>query len=115
MNTNAKQEFFNAIRQEFFNGVRHSSVRCAFIQYDPNGQDEMTGDLFRLPLNYTSEQWNDFIEKLDFEYEADSGYSVLSGCIWLENNVWLERYMDEKECEYWILKQYPEIPEDLLQ
>lgn len=67
------------------------------------------GTTFNLKPGYTPEQYNLFIEHLDFDYDDGYGTQHLFGTIWCEDGAWFNRHeYDGSEC--WECHQYPTIP-----
>ena len=65
-----------------------------------------------LKCKYTEEEYNSFLESLDFEYSNGFGSQNLYGTIWFENGYWAERE-EYDGSEWWVLRAYPTIPEEL--
>ena len=94
---NAKNELIEFLTQK-------AQVKCAIIEYVPNHTT------YILKINHTEEDFQNFLESLDFEYDEDYGLQELSGTIWLKDGTWCTR--DEYDgSEWWDYKSLPEIPE----
>ena len=111
MKTNARKEL-----EQFLNQVtQHSPLRtilCASIYYDPDGIVVEEEQRYMLVMGYTDKQYKEWIESLDFEYDAGHGWKLLYGNIWFSDNTWAERgEYDGKE--WWDLNQVPRIPDAL--
>ena len=65
-----------------------------------------------LKCKYTEEEYNSFLESLDFTYDDGYGSQELYGTIWFENGYWAERG-EYDGSEWWVLRAYPTIPEEL--
>lgn len=105
--TNAKKEFLSAIEG--------SKVICAYIDYQEfkwNDEGEAKSLKVSLKKGYSKEDFQSFIEKLDFTYDDGYGTQELFGTIWLENNHWLSR-LEYDGSEYWQYNCCPKIPNDL--
>ena len=89
----------------------NSKIVCADIQLDPYSVNHEVVSSKRLKLGYSEEEYNKFMESLDFEYDAGYGMQELSGIVWLENG-WLERG-EYDGSEWWAFKTRPEIPDFL--
>jgi hypothetical protein len=63
--------------------------------------------------NYTPEEFEEFMSKLDFDYDDGYGMQYLDGVVWLENGTWLERG-EYDGSEWWYLKSTPKIPAFLM-
>lgn len=99
---NAKTEFLDAIN------LTDSPVLCAQICMD---EWNIYKNL-RLPLSYTSEQWDKFLEKLDFTYDDGFGSQKVFGTVWFLDGTWMERG-EYDGSEWWEHKKCPEIPKEL--
>lgn len=90
-------------KQELLKEVNPSLIKCAEIEC--NGRNilmKVGGDVTK------------FIESLDFNYDAGYGGQELFGTVWLNNSEsWLER-REYDGSEWWVLKQLPKIPKNLI-
>lgn len=101
---NAKQELLNAM------GSSITDLRCATITYNPF-YDERPKKMV-LKEGYTQADLDEFISKLDFEYDAGYGSQELFGMVWFNDGAWMDRYeYDGSEC--WDWHKYPSIPDEL--
>tara|TARA_R110002020_G_scaffold36503_4_gene109772 strand:+ start:615 stop:1037 length:423 start_codon:yes stop_codon:yes gene_type:complete len=64
-----------------------------------------------LPVGYTEEDMDNFMKKLDIEYNRNSPHQELFGVIWLKDGTWLSRY-GSTGC-LWDLQECPDIPDCL--
>lgn len=62
-----------------------------------------------LKEGYTPEELTEFMNKIDFEYDAGWGAQELYGFVWFEDGAWLERG-EYDGSEWWEYKCTPEIP-----
>jgi len=109
--TNAKQEFL----------ARHSTltgIKCVQITYHPNSLWEMyegnepQSKTINLKVGYSQEDLNNFLEELNFNYDAGYGGQELFGTIWYKDDTWAER--DEYDgSEWWTVRRVPPIPTEL--
>ena len=90
MAVNAKQELLDAIKS--------IGIKCATIERSV------------LKLNYSKEDYNDFLDSLDFMYDNGYGSQSLYGVVWLEDGTWLTRG-EYDGSEWWEHHKLPEIPE----
>jgi len=65
-----------------------------------------------LKCKYTEEEYNSFLESLDFTYDNGYGSQELYGTIWFEGGHWAKR-REYDGSEWWELRAYPTIPEEL--
>ena len=91
---------------EFLNVTESNKLLCSTItiSYDWNG-----GTTFNLKPGYTPEEYDLFINNLDFDYDDGFGSQHLFGTIWCDNGVWFDRH-EYDGSEYWDFHKYPIIP-----
>tara|TARA_R110000772_G_scaffold43995_1_gene101232 strand:- start:41689 stop:42024 length:336 start_codon:yes stop_codon:yes gene_type:complete len=63
---------------------------------------------YYLKTEYTQEEYDSFLNALDFEYDSGYGGQELYGIIWCESGIWLSRG-EYDGSEWWEINQYPEI------
>lgn len=99
---NAKVEFLIEVKGK-------PCVKCVEIYTESlYGEKEV----FLLKVGYTKEEYEEFLSKLDFEYEDGYGVQVLFGTIWLEDGTWFSRG-EYDGLEWWVYNKVPVIPEEL--
>lgn len=98
----------NNAKDELLEAVSRHSIKCAYIYTD---YDE---EKFILKVDYTSEEFNNFLSKLDFKYDDGYGGQVLFGTVWLTDDTWLSRG-EYDGSEWWEHYKLPEIPEECRQ
>jgi hypothetical protein len=103
--TNAKQEFSNM--------VRDNVVLCATIHYQDCWEHELPGSEHNLLVGYTEEQYNSFIESLDFNYDSGYGGQELFGTVWFKDGTWADRG-EYDGSEWWEHHECPIVPKSLL-
>ena len=103
-------------KEEFIMHVGNKIVKCASIVYSPYSfmyEDEKESSAYRLPVGYTQEQYNAFIDSLDFTYDDGYGIQQLHGTIWYVGDTWSDRYeYDGSEC--WDFHKCPQVPNELI-
>jgi hypothetical protein len=106
---NARVELEGAIR------MTKSRIVCATIipNYTFGQFDDEPNAKINLMYNYTPEELEEFMNKLDFEYDSGYGSQYLEGIVWLENGMWLERG-EYDGSEWWYLRDKPVIPAFLM-
>lgn len=87
-------------RDEFLNNIVNDSVIASKI----NGRI--------LKVGYTQEDYQVFLNSLDFNYDDGYGCQFLVGTIWCENGVWFDRG-EYDGSEWWNRNEYPAIPDEL--
>ncbi len=104
---NAKDELVSAINNS------KSKIQCGYVCFDDGSFEFKKSNYIKLPLNFSKEDYNEFLSKIDIDYDSGFGSQELEGIIWLADNSWLERYeYDGSEC--WVHKELPKIPQYLL-
>ena len=106
---NAKKELLDLLINN------NLTIKCANIetqsdQYDFNTEEYVScGRKCNLKVNYTPEEYNSFIESLDFEYYDGYGGQELFGTVWLTDGTWLGRN-EYDGSEWWSHYFLPTIP-----
>ena len=90
-----------------------SKVKCATITIEDPYFYEESCPKFELKVNHTEEEFQEFLESLDFNYDSGFGGQELFGTIWLEDGSWCTRG-EYDGSEWWEHNQLPEIPSELL-
>ena len=89
---NAKQELLDTI------GSNIANLRCATITHSPfDWSDEVPSKKIVLKEGYSQADLDEFISKLDFEYDGGYGSQELFGMVWLRMVIgWIDmRMMDQ--------------------
>lgn len=97
-------------KQEFISHIQNRKVKCAKIS---KGDDYIGNKVsFELGCAYNTDEWSEFLNKLDFGYNSGYGGQELFGTIWYEDGTWSDRgeYDGSEWYEYHIC---PEIPTEL--
>ena len=97
---NAKDEFLTLL-------TGGSNIKCAYViheHFDLFGDQATTRKQFLLPVNYTPEQWDEFINALDFNYDAGYGLQELYGNVWFTDGTWADR--GEYDGSEWIAEKH---------
>ena len=104
---NAKEELLGLVEEA---GTSKLSIKCARIVYG----DEYSKDrkIFLLPVGYSKEALEKFLEFLNFDYDAGYGGQNLFGTIWFKDSTWAERE-EYDGSEWWEYRIKPSIPEEL--
>ena len=98
-------------KTELLKDLVNKQIKCASITHE----DYKIGlnEEINLRVNFNEAEFNEFLNKLDFEYDSGYGCQYLFGVIWLQDGTWFSRY-EYDGSEYWIHNQCPEIPSELL-
>lgn len=111
---NAKQELLDKIEsypvQVWF--TKPYTIKCCEIRMEYWELSDTSNEIL-LREGYTQEEYQEFLEKLDFEYDSGYGIQHMYGTVWFtEPGVWMER-RDYDGSEWWEIYKCPEIPEVL--
>ena len=97
-------------KQEFISHIQNRKVKCAKIS---KGDDYSGKQIsFELGCAYNTDEWNEFLNKLDFHYDSGYGGQELFGTIWYEDGTWSERG-EYDGSEWWEYHICPEVPTEL--
>lgn len=109
----------NALR-ELDKDLDHKQIKCAMINYYPSRVWETMGETppksreLKLKVGYTSQEYLDFMNALDFEYDNGYGGQELYGMIWVEGeDTWLTRG-EYDGSEWWNVNKIPVVPQELI-
>ncbi len=106
MELNKTTKLLSNAKQEFILSVRDHQVLCAKICFDPQLPNRSCKHI-NLAKGFTSEDYDSFMEELNFGYDSVRGIQELFGIIWLKNGDWFERFA-EGGLEFWLLKTCPD-------
>jgi hypothetical protein len=101
---NAKQELHRELER-----INKKPV-CALIQDAWGGDGTLN---VTLKKGHTDLEFTEFMDKLDFEYDAGYGSQYIDGTVWFEDGTWLSRN-EYDGSEWWIYLGTPKIPDHLL-
>lgn len=110
--TNAKEELLSVLNRT------KSVVKCASISTDRRGYWDDHDNYVEPPSillkeGYTPAEYEEFLEKLNFEYDGGYGGQELYGRVWLmEDHTWLERG-EYDGSEWWEYRKCPRVPDEL--
>jgi hypothetical protein len=99
-------------KKEFLNTIENKTVLCATISYQNCWDRETPTAEYKLPISYTKEQYNSFVESLDFDYDNGFGGQELFGTIWYTDGTWADRG-EYDGSEWWQNHVRPIVPEEL--
>lgn len=85
-------------------------VKCAYIESLLYLQENRKHEL---GCYYNEEEYTQFLNSLDFEYDAGYGTQELYGTIWYEDGTWSTRW-EYDGSEGWEYNKCPDIPNDLI-
>ena len=104
------------MKEEFLEEVKGKEVLCVDLKYgcdwvDPD--DDERPVVIQLVAAYSQEEYDKFLEKINFEYDNGFGLQLLSGIIWYKDGTWSERG-EYDGSEWWEYKSRPKFPRYLL-
>ena len=105
-------------KEEFLHATRRNEVKCAEIRYsacclwEMSGQEPPPSKELILKVGYTSEELEEFLNQLDFDYDAGYGGQELFGTVWFKDSGWIDRG-EYDGSEWWQTHYCPSIPEEL--
>lgn len=97
-------------KNEFLAVVKDRAVKCVDISI--YSQDLTGKNHFNIKVGHTEEDYQAFLETLDFEYDAGFGTQELYGIIWFEDGTWMTRW-EYDGSEGWEYHTVPEIHDGL--
>jgi hypothetical protein len=103
-------------KEEFIIHTAYCKVKCAIVSRK-DIYSRIFGttkcleddDVFKLPIGYTEEQYQAFLNHLDFFYDDGYGWQELFGTIWMEDGTWMTRG-EYDGSEWWEKHSLPIIP-----
>ena len=99
-------------KKEFLRFTANHEVLCATIHFDKYLMDEEITRI-NLPVNYTELGYQEFLSKLDRNYDSGYGGQELFGTIWFKDGTWADRG-EYDGSEWWQHHIIPEIEDFLL-
>jgi hypothetical protein len=102
---NAKEEFLEHLR-DFVKSK--SDVLCARFR---KGYDNSESAI--LTTGWTEDDFEKFLDTIDFDYDEGYGSQELFGMIWFKDVTWSER-QEYDGAESWDYKRCPDIPKELI-
>ena len=103
---NAKQEFLDHIKERCVGG---RTVRCAKISIH-----NLKNSVYSiLPVGYTPEDWEVFLEEINLVYDESYGEQELFGYIWYDDGVTWSQRGEYDGREWYEFQSCPEIPLEL--
>ena len=104
---NAKQEFLDHIKERCGGG---RTVRCAKISIH-NARNSVYSIL---PVGYTPEDWEVFLEEINLDYNDGFGGQNLYGTIWYTDGVTWSQRGEYDGSEWWEFQSCPEIGPEMM-
>lgn len=96
---------------------RFIPIKCATIKRDAGYWDDHDTYVSPPPIilkeGYSVAEYEEFLNKLDFEYDNGYGLQELFGTVWLtEEGCWYERG-EYDGSEWWEYQECPKVPDEL--
>ena len=110
--TNAKEELQGILERT------KSVIKCAYItttrfNYWDDHDNYVEPAPILLKEGHTPAEYEEFLQKLDFEYDSGYGGQELHGTVWLvEEHTWLERG-EYDGSEWWEYMKCPKVIDEL--
>lgn len=95
-------------KDEFLEHVEGQNVTCALIKYERNYGEFTT---FVLKNGYTQNDYDLFLQSLNFVYDDGYGGQELNGYIWYDDGTWSDRG-EYDGSEWWEYQEVPQIPDE---
>jgi hypothetical protein len=89
---------------EFISATQGKEVLCCEIQ--------VGSQIVQLTTGWTQDEWDEFIARLNFEYDSGYGTQELYGTIWYKDGTWSGRG-EYDGSEWWEYNRCPPIPKQL--
>ena len=99
-------------RDEFIEEIYGKDVLCAYIYSEKTCWGEDRDKKAFLRLGFTESDFNQFLESLNYDYDAGYGGQEVFGTIWYKDGTWSERG-EYDGSEWWEHKSVPSIPDSL--
>jgi hypothetical protein len=102
-------------KEELLSNSEGFTIKCAYIHGDNcwRDEDDPPAPTYLLKVNHSEEDLQNFLNSLDFNYNAGFGGQELFGEVWFTDGTWMDRG-EYDGSEWWNHQIMPEIPESLL-
>jgi hypothetical protein len=109
---NAKEELLHVLDRTG-SVIKCAAIKCERDSYWDDSDDYIQPAPTLLKEGYSPEEYKEFLQKLNFEYDAGYGGQELFGTVWLKkDNTWLERG-EYDGSEWWAYRECPQVPDEL--
>lgn len=99
-------------KEEFIKVVGNRTVLCAEVYKEHWSMEEDTV-YHLLKIDYDDEEYEKFLNAIDFDYDDGYGSQELHGTIWFTNGSYADRG-EYDGSEWWDVHTVPDIPEKLM-
>ncbi len=104
---NAKEELLYILDKT------RGSIKCATLTVGREYWEDPRKVIIGLKEGYSKEEYEEFLNRLDFEYDNGYGGQELYGTIWLmKEHTWLSRG-EYDGSEWWEYNECPKVPYEL--
>ena len=97
-------------KEELRKVLQGREILCAYIENIRSL--EIPEVIARLSVGYIPSQYTQFMEALDFDYDAGYGRQEVFGLIWIADGTWYTRG-EYDGSEWWEHHSCPKIPENM--
>ena len=95
-------------KEEFLEVTKGLQVKCCQICF----MCEENAGVIKLPVNFSNEDYFNFLEAINKDYDDGFGCQNLFGTIWLKDGMYIDRH-EYDGSEEWVIRKVPEIPDYL--
>lgn len=97
-------------KEEFIEHINDRDVKCASVILGNEYDDDR--EFINLKCGHAENDYNTFLESLNFNYDNGYGGQELFGFIWYKDGTWSDRG-EYDGSEWWQHQSCPYIPEEL--
>lgn len=95
---------------EFINIVGTKEILCAIVSKEIWGEKNK---IAILKIAHSKEEYNQFLQSLDYSYSNGYGGQEIFGTIWFVDGTWADRG-EYDGSEWWEHHKCPEVPDNLM-
>jgi hypothetical protein len=99
-------------KDEFLEHIENRKVKCSTVAYGNDYYEEEQSKYF-LKVGFSKQDFDSFVNSLNFSYDDSYGSQEIFGIIWYEDETWSSRG-EYDGSEWWEYNKIPTIPEELL-
>lgn len=100
-------------REEMLKLLEGKEIKCAKVTTNEDWEEEDECKTAVLKVGYDEEDYEKFLNDLNFEYYSGYGRQELYGTVWFKDNTWAVRG-EYDGSEWWAICSLPDIPKELL-
>jgi hypothetical protein len=104
-------------KAELLEHIGDNKVVCATVCNWDTCVDTADDFQHNLKIGYSQKDWDEFLAKLDFDYNESRYPDGFNGTIWYEDGSWAEHEREDYIGECWSWNKYrgPKVPKELLE